>query len=387
MHPTASPRRQIVLEFTAPPSGPEDDKPRRFRESLSAVEVTDHGRTLFLGVDETIAASPTIERLSAVEGGYGAHESLLVQDFLDLPDDSVRKGRVGEVDIEGLAIAGSFLWVVGSHSARRKKPKHRSEEEDLARLARVELEANRLLLGRIPIVERTTGTTLVRRDGARQSAQLVEDLRDALADDPLVGPFLRTYRNDAGDRVSIPGKENGFDIEGIAVRPGPDDTCSVFLGLRGPVLRGFATVLEIAVAPRKKADELVLHELPGTQSKKYRRHLLDLDGLGIRDLRSDGDNLLILAGPTMTLNGETNVYRWVGGLTRKEESLTRRSSGELDRLLRLPYGDGDDRPEGFTVLPSGELLVVYDKPAEARLRGDDGAMADVFAQTSGDSPT
>jgi hypothetical protein len=378
MHSAALPSRQLLLDFAAPLTNPEK-KARRFRESLSAVEVTDRGRTLFVGVDETIAASPTIERLSAVEGGYGAHESLLVQDLLDLHDDSVRKGRVGEVDIEGLAIAGSFLWVVGSHSARRKKPKYRSAEEDFARLARVELEPNRLLLGRIPIVEGTTGTTLARRDGERRSAELVDDLRAALADDPLVGPFLRSYKNDAGDRVSIPGKENGFDIEGIAVRPGPDEACSIFLGLRGPVLRGFATLLEIAVAPGKKAGELVLRELSGAGRTKYRRHLLDLDGLGIRDLRGDGEDLLILAGPTMTLNGETNIYRWAGGLARTEESLTRRSSGELERLLRLPYGDGDDRPEGFTVLPSGELLVVYDKPAEARLRGDHGAMADIFA--------
>ncbi len=43
-------------------------------------------------------------------------------------------------------------------------------------------------------------------------------------------------------RVPIPGKDNGFDIEGLAVR---EDR--LLLGLRGPVLRGHAFVLELSL--------------------------------------------------------------------------------------------------------------------------------------------
>ena len=40
--------------------------------------------------------------------------------------------------------------------------------------------------------------------------------------------------------LALPGKDNGFDIEGVAVSGE-----RVFLGLRGPVLRGWAVVLEL----------------------------------------------------------------------------------------------------------------------------------------------
>ena len=39
---------------------------------------------------------------------------------------------------------------------------------------------------------------------------------------------------------------------------------------------------------------------------------LPLAGLGVRDLHLDGDDLLLLAGPTMVLDGAVRVFRWVG---------------------------------------------------------------------------
>ena len=42
----------------------------------------------------------------------------------------------------------------------------------------------------------------------------------------------------------------------------------------------------------------------GSHGLPYRKHLLELGGLGIRDLCVDGDDLLILAGPTMDLDGQ-----------------------------------------------------------------------------------
>jgi hypothetical protein len=274
----------------------------------------------------------------------------------------------------------SFLWVVGSHSASRKKPRHRSAEEDIERLASVRFEPNRLLLGRIPVVASAGGSTLARHDGARRSAQLVGDLREILCDDPLLGPFVRAYENAAGDRVTIPGKDNGFDIEGIVVTPGSGAASRVWLGLRGPVLRGWATILEIAPIEGDTPDQLVLGPVGPSGKSRYRKHLLHLEGLGIRDLRADGDDLLILAGPTMTLDGQVAIYRWVGGLsTSSNDTLTELAAGRLERVLDLPHGNGEDRPEGFVRLSSGELLVVYDGPAQARLAGEHGVLADVFA--------
>ena len=56
--------------------------------------------------------------------------------------------------------------------------------------------------------------------------------------------------------MPLPGKDNGLDVEGIAVA-GP----RVYLGLRGPVLRGWATIVEIAVTPGDKPSQLVLGPL------------------------------------------------------------------------------------------------------------------------------
>ncbi|HWO11707.1 MAG TPA: DUF3616 domain-containing protein, partial [Polyangiaceae bacterium] len=157
------------------------------------------------------------------------------------------------------------------------------------------------------------------------------------------------------------------------------DTNRVFLGLRGPVLRGWATIVEIALAPADRPSQLVLGRLERGKAR-YRKHLLRLDGLGIRDLRADGNDVLILAGPTMTLDGEVAIYRWVGGLdVAKEDTLTDLEPGRLERVLTLPHGRGEDHPEGFTRLPSGEILVVYDAPADARRVGEHGVLADVFA--------
>lgn len=371
------PHRQIPLEFA--PSTVSDDEPRKFRDSLSALELADDGRTLFLGVDETVNATPTIERLSLSGPGYAAHEALPVEDFLALPDGAPKKGRVGEIDIEGLAVNDSFLWVVGSHSAARKKPKRRPPEEAIERLATVKLEPNRMLLGRIPLALGPGGATLAKHDGARRSARLVEDLREVLCDDPLLAPFVRTYKDKAGERLTIPGKDNGFDIEGIIVQPGSYGSSRILLGLRGPVLRGWATILELELTEGDKPNQLVLRKLSPSDELRYRRHLLHMEGLGIRDLRADGDDVLILAGPTMTLDGQVALYRWIDGLAPSTgNTVTELEPGRLEHVLTLPSGHGEDRPEGFMFLPSGELVVVYDSPADARLIGEHGVLADVF---------
>jgi hypothetical protein len=376
MNAKAVPHRQVALEF-APSIAPEDRKSRKFRDSLSAMELADDGRTLFLGVDETVNATPTIERLSWTDDRFAAHVPLAVDELLTLPDATAHKGRVGEIDLEGFAACGSFLWVVGSHSSARKKPKHRSLEDDFKRLARIELGDNRLLLARIPLVASPHGATLRERDGDHRSARL-DDLRGLLCDDPLLGPYVGSFEASNGKRLTIPGKENGFDIEGLIVTPGPEGSNRVFLGLRGPVLRGWATIVEIAVTGGDKPSQLVAGRL-GAGKACYRKHLLHLEGLGIRDLRADGNDVLILAGPTMTLDGHVAIYRWVGGLDASEDTLTDLEPGRLEHVLALPHGHGEDRPEGFTLLPSGEILVVYDSPAEARLIGDYGVLADVFA--------
>ncbi len=365
------------------PEGHEGEVPenRRFRSSLSSLVFADGGRTAFLGGDETIEATPTIERLVRDErGDYGGHESFSVSEFFDLPDEKAKGGQVDEIDIEGLAVAGGYLWLSGSHSSVRKKPKGRSPEDDVARLARLELGSNRLVIGCVPLETRDSASFLVRVDGERRAARYQKDVRELLREDPHLGPFLTPIGS--GDNAPVlPGKDNGFDLEGLAVRPGGDGTFVLLLGLRGPVLRGWAMVLELSV--RIEEDRLKLEKL--SSGLRYRKHFLDLNGLGVRDLTPDGEDLLILAGPTMVLDGPVAAFRWrrlVAESTTRGDTLTQQGSGALEHVLDVPYGVGCDHGEGLTKVPEGadgrEVMIVYDKPSPARLVGEHAVQADVF---------
>ena len=65
------------------------------------------------------------------------------------------------------------------------------------------------------------------------------------------GELAKTVKRDVhlGPFRKIPSKENGFDVEGIAAHGS-----RLLLGLRGPVLRGIAIVLELAVESKTDAS-------------------------------------------------------------------------------------------------------------------------------------
>jgi hypothetical protein len=152
----------------------------------------------------------------------------------------------------------------------------------------------------------------------------------------------------------------------------------VFLGLRGPVLRGWAMLIELEVA-QTRPGRLKLKKI-GPNGERYIKHFLDLQGLGVRELTIDGDALLLLAGPTMDLDGPIALYRWPGAFEARQQAVVTRD--RLEMVLRLPFGIDADHPEGICWLPNGgvakELLVVYDSPAEHRLHGRTAIEADVF---------
>lgn len=91
----------------------------------------------------------------------------------------------------------------------------------------------------------------------------------------------------------------------------------------------------------------------------------------------DGADLLVLAGPTMDLDGPVRVYRLKNGVNLQENVLTK-----PDVVLEIPYGNGEDHAEGMTLFTdlsnTPSLLVVYDAPAKQRLQGDTDVIADVF---------
>ncbi|WP_433365470.1 DUF3616 domain-containing protein [Actinoplanes sp. CA-142083] len=327
--------------------------------NLSAVRLDGH--VLWIAGDETA----TVERLLADQPEkateFGDETTFRLADFVDLPGEDVNE----EADVEGLARAGRFLWAVGSHSLRRKQIKDQHEgKQALKRLSRVEGQDNRQILVRLPIADVAGVPTPVREievDGKRHRAASLrrrDNLRSLLRDDEHLAPFL-----------PIPGKDNGLDIEGIAVVGD-----RVYLGLRGPVLRGWAFVLELRpYVSDDDPDRLRLRDFP--DGLPYRKHVLDLEGLGVRDLCPDGEDLLILAGPTMDLDGPVRIYRWHEAARSEIPTIVR--DNLITRELDLSYGEGDDHAEGLSMLGTDRVLVVYDSPANHRLTNDGAVIADV----------
>ncbi|MEV0619112.1 DUF3616 domain-containing protein [Nonomuraea sp. NPDC050404] len=300
--------------------------------NLSAIRQSSTG--LWVAGDETA----TFEHLTWTGDHFGAQRTFRLADYVNLP-----AGPEDEADIEGLARADGHLWMVGSHGLKRKKIKSTDFEKAAERLATVLREENRFILARLPL---SPDTELPGKGSIMSGGQ---SLTTHLKDDPHLGPFL-----------ALPGKDNGFDVEGLAVTPD-----RVYVGLRGPVLRGWAVVLELRIEDAGKG-RLRLRE-------PYRKHFLNLKGLGVRDMCPYGDALLLLAGPTMDLDGPVRVLRWKPG---KRQSVVQ--AEELATVLELPYGVGCDHPEGLACIGDGRLMVVYDSPSEHRITPEGGVLADIF---------
>ncbi len=357
---------KILLEFNERLN----DKDTKIHSELSSVVRT--GDYLWLAFDE----GTSLERLKKTKEGYREHTSFSLDEYIHLPG-----GSEEEIDIEGLAYCDHYLWLIGSHSLKRDKADRRSEpiEKRIKRLRDIENDPNRYTLARIPVVQDAdTGEyklykscphpddpdktlTAAKLKANKKYSQLSKSLRK----DDHIAPFMH-----------IPSKENGFDIEGIAVMGE-----RIFLGLRGPVLRGWAMILEVAV--KEKKGKLKLKKI-GKKKRKYRKHFFDLHGMGIRELAPAHDDLLILAGPTMDCDGTIAMYRIKNGIKDRKETLTYHYY--IDRMFNVVLAReaeyGTDKAEGLTLMEDDKLMVIYDAPAEDRVQGDSQAYADLFAYPS-----
>lgn len=297
------------------------------------------GSSLFIAADE----GAHLEIFHAGPNGtWGDHEQQPLAALFALPEADE------ELDIEGLAVDGGRLWIVGSHSCTRKKLKPGAEVtlEVLAKLGVIKDRPNRAFLGALDLVEQPDGRHAIDPASARMlSIKAGEDaLKRRLTANPVLAPF-----------VAIPAKENGLDIEGIAV-----DGARVSVGLRGPVVGGWACIIDLQLrdggTSGLKIDGDLVH------------HWIDLDGLGVRDLKRDGDDLLILGGPAMAVSGPAAVYRW------RDWAKAAASPSVQSPLLEfvLPSGYRCEHPEAL--LPwrdadTARLLVLVDSPHPSRVEG------------------
>ena len=225
-------QKSVIVDFEAAMTDGLLDP--HIRDGISSIVCT--GKYLWAAGDENISIQ-RMERLD--DGSYGKAKNFFLKELIDLP------ALDEEADIEGMEVAGNYLWIIGSHSYKRKKAREEKDNplKEMDRLGKTELGANRNLLARIPIIKDKAGEMILVKEAAdpanpgrplraaklKHSKKKWSQLTRMLKEDKHIGSF-----------IGIPGKDNGFDIEGLTVFGD-----KIFLGLRGPVLRGWAVILEI----------------------------------------------------------------------------------------------------------------------------------------------
>lgn len=352
--PPAPQHRILTLD----PAIPNADR-LKIRDNFSAIVLA--GRHLWLGGDE----GTSVERMTVdPSGNFGQHQRTELGKFIHLVADD--QGVIREIDIEGLDLNGGYLWVAGSHSLKRKKADpEKPPDTNRKRLLEIDAERNRHTLARVP-VDATGG--LAKTVGGLTAARLTVE-----ANGDQLTAAIRADKH-LGNSCAVPSKENGLDIEGLAVTGN-----RVFIGLRGPVVRGWAVIIEFQW--KDSGDGLI--SIDGG----IKKHFLQIGGLGIRELAINGKDLYILAGPTMELDGPVFLYRWPKALENNVEAMIWQSNNILEKVLSVPFGQGEsagrDHAEGISLItkPGGlEVMICYDSPASTRLIPEhpEQVLVDVF---------
>lgn len=232
--------------------------------------------------------------------------------------------RDDEIDVEGITATPHGLVVVGSASLKRKRVRSRDVERGrarvLERLARVAPASGRGRTHSDYALE-----LVVQLDDAGEPTMWVRharDLRALLLDLPLLQPFR-----------DVPSKDNGLDVEAVAWHEG-----HVWLGLRGPVLRGWA----------------LLVRLDATLGDP-RLYPVELGGMGIRALesarsRTHGAGLCLVSGPTLPHGGPFDLWHWSPPAAD--------DLGVARRLLRLSEGAKADTGHVESLFAIGDHLAV-----------------------------
>lgn len=313
----------------------------------SAQEIQNIGRVNFRG---EIEQSKELSAVATVEEGkwlvVGSNEGTQVQVLRQVDATDYRVAETislihqptkQEIDVEGIAAAGRTVYVMGSHSLKRLKlePKAATQAANRVRTQHSEREPLRESLFRFELD--ATG----RPGGTIQRTSL----RARLERDVILRPFLE-----------IPGKEGGVDIEGLAWREE-----KLWAGFRGPVLRdGYAVVL-VFDFDRPEQGEL---------------RLVQLDGLGIRELIATRDGLLVLAGSVGEESAPIRAYYW-DGKDQTPGSDVKVTPAQKLGTIPPPPNDGSAKAEGLVLLGETathwDVLAIYDgakdgAPTRFRLR-------------------
>jgi hypothetical protein len=293
-----------------------DGKPVPFRgtilgpDDVSALGVV--GDYLVIGSD----AGNAVQILKRDGDGYAV--------IRDLPLNDTGK----EIDIEGIACEGDTVYVIGSHSWVRETIKDdKPFDKNRAKFAQLHPpEGDKYARDRL---------FRFRLDASGKPFEIAEtSLRKVLDANPILAPFTK-----------VPSKENGIDIEGLAVRDG-----RLYVGFRGPVLRGhYAPILACRFDDPADGPELMF---------------VQLGGYGVRDITRVKGGFLILAGAVAEGDHDVKLYFWDGHDCLAGERPDGSKRGRCVPLAEVPPPSKKAKAEGLTVLKEAadhyEILVVFD---------------------------
>jgi hypothetical protein len=230
-----------------------------------------------------------------------------------LPELDQEGRKFNETDAEGIAYAGGYYYVIGSHGLN-KSGKH---------------QPSRYFLYRVKVDE----SSGVPDDyGSSSKASTVVEKTTSISS------LLSKDGTLSQHTAQKPG-EGGVNIEGLAI-----NRDRLFIGFRGPIVGNGAIVADVPVSGAFAGHDLA--------AKMY---TVDLGaGQGVRDLVAIDRGVLILSGPQERVPGEAGIFLW-------------RPGSKPDRVADLGTFDNDvGQPEALLVLSQSggnlKLLVMQDGP-------------------------
>ena len=236
---------------------------------------------LYSGMCDASAGVALSDRLFAVASDedsvirvYSREEPGLPVRTIDLSAFLDLDPRRPESDLEGGARVGNRVYWITSHGRSRTGRERLSRRRFFATDIVVEGKSGRVEL--------------------KMAGRPCENLLGALLREPKLARFKLA---EASERE--PKARGGLNIEGLSGTPDG----SLLIGFRNPVPNGKALVV-----PLLNPDAL----LQGKAAKLGDPLLLDLGGLGIRDLSFWDGKWLVIGGP-YDGRGESRLFKWAGG--------------------------------------------------------------------------
>jgi hypothetical protein len=248
-------------------------------------------------------------RLYNAKGGLPARK-------LDVGVETAVKSALGleeikECDLEGAAKIGDLIFWIGSHG-RNEAAKEKKERQVLfaTKLTGVGKDAKLEIIGKV-----------------------YTKLLDDLVNDPALAPF------DLAKAATLaPKAEGGLNIESLAADGG-----KLWIGFRNPINAKGALLV-----PLLNPTEIIKK---GARAKLGDPLLLNLDGLGVRDMVAWNDGFLIIAGDFVDRFAPgarpSRVFWWMPGTDPKD----------------IGVDFHDLNPEGIVIMGDGDkarILILSD---------------------------